>query len=150
MLMISSNQNCSVYGPLDFGVIAWGLDFDYKPISGSTINSVDGPDTIQKFNWIYNNFNYTMDIIFNPKRIKCHDVISDVNKLNKTYQNCSTYGILYYGAVSWGLDSKYNAIPGSTTNGMDGLDTINAFNTIFSKFNNTIFIVFQAKQPYCL
>jgi len=67
----STTNNCSTYGPLTHGVVAWGLDFNNKQIPGSTTNSNNGQEAITIFTEMFQKFPETSVICFSPKRINC-------------------------------------------------------------------------------
>ena len=130
-----TNQNCSVYGILNSGVVAWTVDFNGDRIPNSTINTTDGFATIGEFGVIFAN-SQAMEITFIPKQIDC-------NETNIINQTNTTYGLLTNGVIAWGLDSHFRGVPLSTTISRNGLSTITVFGNIFRKFNKTKFIGFS-------
>ena len=63
--------------------------------------------------------------------------------------NCTIYGPLDSGGVSWGLNSSHKQIPGSSAVSKDGLEAIKAFNWTFNTFKETTYVCFSPKRVRC-
>ena len=63
--------------------------------------------------------------------------------------NCTTYGPLNLGGVSWGLNSSHKQILGSSSISKDGSEAIKAFNWTFDTFEETTYVCFMPKRIKC-
>ena len=63
--------------------------------------------------------------------------------------NCTTYGPLNLGGVSWGLNSSHKQVPGSSAISKDGLEAVKSFNWTFNTFKETTYVCFSPKRVRC-
>lgn len=144
MRIESQNLNIDdcIFGPLDGGVLSWGLSHGFKTIPGSTMNSYNGTDTINNFITLYHKFPETVHVCFTSK-IKICESANDVQ-----YDDCM-FGPLSHGVALWGISYEDKRIAGSLSVTDNGTETILKFTELYKKYSDADVICFNPKRINC-